>query len=270
MSFYSICFSATGRTKAVADFLCQTWGETFTFLDLSDPSWTAPAPFTDGDICLVTVPAYEGRVPAPATERLSQLKGNGAQAILVATFGNRAIDDTLLELKNVLESRGFQCRAALESVTEHSILPQFGTGRPDDADKAQLTDFIRQIKDGLAAGTLPQSVAVPGKAPYAEMGGLPFKPKGNKKCIQCGLCARRCPAGAIPLNAPPHHRQGQMYQLYALYRHLPHRGTEFPRPPYGGGRCGHEKASLRPQRKRPLSKLTAVGGRNTLWPPFII
>ena len=25
MSFYSICFSATGRTKAVADFLCQTW-----------------------------------------------------------------------------------------------------------------------------------------------------------------------------------------------------------------------------------------------------
>ena len=192
MSFYSICFSATGRTKAVADFLCQTWGETFTFLDLSDPSWTAPAPFTDGDICLVTVPAYEGRVPAPATERLSQLKGNGAQAI----------DDTLLELKNVLESRGFQCRAALESVTEHSILPQFGTGRPDDADKAQLTDFIRQIKDGLAAGTLPQSVAVPGKAPYAEMGGLPFKPKGNKKCIQCGLCARRCPAGAIPLNAP--------------------------------------------------------------------
>lgn len=202
MSFYSICFSATGRTKAVADFLCQTWGETFTFLDLSDPSWTTPAPFTDGDTCLVTVPAYEGRVPAPATERLSQLKGNGAQAILVATFGNRAIDDTLLELKNVLESRDFQCRAALESVTEHSILPQFGTGRPDDADKAQLTDFIRQIKDGLAAGTLPQSVAVPGKAPYAEMGGLPFKPKGNKKCIQCGLCARRCPAGAIPLNAP--------------------------------------------------------------------
>ena len=44
MSFYSICFSATGRTKAVADFLCQTWGETFTFLDLSDPSWTAPRP----------------------------------------------------------------------------------------------------------------------------------------------------------------------------------------------------------------------------------
>ena len=34
MSFYSICFSATGRTKAVADFLCQTWGETFTFLEI--------------------------------------------------------------------------------------------------------------------------------------------------------------------------------------------------------------------------------------------
>lgn len=202
MSFYSIFFSATGRTKAVADFLAHTWTEEYTPMDLSDPGWTAPAPFAGEDVCLVTVPAYEGRVPAPATERLSQLEGNNATAILVATFGNRAIDDTLLELKNVLEARGFRCRAAMESVTEHSILPRFGAGRPDEADKAQLTDYIRQIKEGLAADTLPQSVAVPGKTPYAEMGGLPFKPKGNKKCIRCGLCAGQCPAGAIPADAP--------------------------------------------------------------------
>lgn len=202
MSLYSITFSATGRTKAVADFLAQTWSNEFTSLDLSDPKWTPPAPFAAGDICLVTVPAYEGRVPKPAAQRLAQLEGNGATAILVATFGNRAIDDTLLELKDILEARGFTCRAAMESVTEHSIMPQFGANRPDEADKAELTDFVRQIKAAMAAGTLPQSVKVPGKTPYAEMGGLPFKPKGNKKCIKCGLCAQQCPVGAIPLDAP--------------------------------------------------------------------
>lgn len=202
MSFCQITFSATGRTKAVADLLASVWGEERRHIDLSAPSWTAPAPFADEDICLVTVPAFGGRVPTPAAARLPQLKGNGATAILVATFGNRAIDDTLLELKNMLEAQGFRCRAAMEVSTEHSIMPQFGAGRPDADDKTQLLTFARQIKDALESGTLPQTVKVPGNAPYKEMGDFPLKPKADKSCVQCGLCAAQCPVGAIPADDP--------------------------------------------------------------------
>jgi hypothetical protein len=53
----------------------------------------------------------------------------------VAVFGNRAIDDTLLELQDVLVASGFVCIAGMETVAEHSLMHQFGTGRPDQQDK---------------------------------------------------------------------------------------------------------------------------------------
>lgn len=200
--FRQIFFSATGRTKAVCDLIASVWEETPDLIDLSAQAWAAPAPFSPEDVCLAAVPAYGGRVPKPAAERLAQLEGNGAQAVLVATFGNRAIDDTLRELEDILTQRGFGCRAAMEVSTEHSIMPQFGAGRPDTEDKAQILDFAHQIKEGLAAGTLPGQVTVPGNSPYKDMGGFPLKPKASSTCDRCGLCAGQCPVGAIPADDP--------------------------------------------------------------------
>ena len=48
------------------------------------------------DICIVAVPSFGGRVPAIAAERLERIRANGAMAILVVVYGNRAYDDTLL------------------------------------------------------------------------------------------------------------------------------------------------------------------------------
>lgn len=76
--------------------------------------------FNKGDVCIVSVPSYGGRVPAPAVSRLRLTRGNGAGAILIGTYGNRDYDDTFAELKDVLEEAGYVCLAAVAAVTQHS------------------------------------------------------------------------------------------------------------------------------------------------------
>ena len=61
-------------------------------------------------------------------------------------------------------------------------------------------DYGMDIFLGLAEKAEFKELAVPGNFPYVEMGGVPFKPKASKKCIDCGLCAKKCPTGAIPMD----------------------------------------------------------------------
>ena len=148
---------------------------------------------------MVAVPSYGGRIPSAVTDMFCNVKADGTKAILVAVFGNRAIDDTLLELQDVLEASGFVCIAGMEAVAEHSLMHQFGTGRPDQQDEKELLEFAAKIMQNSEAQRTP---AFPGNRPYREYGGVPLKPVANGKCTSCGLCAKECPAGAIPLDNP--------------------------------------------------------------------
>ena len=151
------------------------------------------------DLCLVAVPSYGGRIPSVVTDMFRNVKADGTKAILAAVFGNRAIDDTLLELQDVLEASGFVCIAGMEAVAEHSLMHQFGTGRPDQQDEKELLEFAAKILQNSETQRTP---AFPGNRPYREYGGVPLKPVANGKCTSCGLYAKECPAGAIPLDNP--------------------------------------------------------------------
>ena len=48
-------------------------------------------------------------------------------------------------------------------------------------------------------GNVPR--AVPGNRPYKQGGKVP-QPKGRRGCNRCGVCAKQCPADAIPLSDP--------------------------------------------------------------------
>lgn len=199
---YEILFSPTGGTMKTANLLTKEFSSEVRVVDLMDRKADFSAiPFSAEDLCIVAVPSFGGRVPAPAVKRLSKLQGNGAKAILMAVFGNRAIDDTLLELKDVLTQAGFQPVAALEAVAQHSLMPQFGRGRPDSRDHQELISFASQIKEKMDTES-SDDLTVPGNFPYRAYSGVPMKPKADHGCIQCGHCSRHCPVGAIPPDAP--------------------------------------------------------------------
>lgn len=203
MKYYSLFFSPTGGTKKVMDLLSQELSPAHTDIDIScaDTDYSAYT-FGPDDICLLGVPSYGGRVPAVVIERLHCMKADNTAVILVTSYGNRAYDDTLLELKAEAAACGFLPAAAIAAVTEHSIMHQYGTGRPDNTDEQELRGFARKLREHLADINTSISVSVPGNMPYREYGGVPLKPKADKSCSKCGVCAQQCPVNAIPKDSP--------------------------------------------------------------------
>lgn len=76
MNVYEIYFSPTGGTKKAADILSHAWDSQVVPVDLTSSQTDSSAyALTKEDAAILAVPSYGGRVPAPATERLS--KGTG-------------------------------------------------------------------------------------------------------------------------------------------------------------------------------------------------
>lgn len=205
MKLYKIYFSPTGGTKRILDIVAAAWNDEDEKeeIDLTDSRKDfSKYMFQKEDICIVAVPSFGGRVPEIAITRLSQFKSQKAKAVLLCAYGNRAYEDTLLELEESLTAGGFQCIAAAAAVAEHSIMHQFGNGRPDRQDEKELMEFGKKIKEKLEGENDNKNVKVPGNIPYREYNGLPLKPKADKRCTQCGVCVGKCPVNAIKKEKP--------------------------------------------------------------------
>ncbi len=110
-------------------------------------------------------PTYAGRVPNVLLKYLATVKGNGAAAMPVVTFGNRAFDDSLIELRDILRDNGFRPFAAAAFVGEHSFSTTLAAGRPDADDlrlRRSLQSRRRRAWRGGWADTSGE--AVPGRA----------------------------------------------------------------------------------------------------------
>lgn len=210
MSVYQIVFSPTGGTKKAADIFTKAFGPSYQIIDLSDRENDFSAVhFTRDDLCIVAVPSFGGRVPQTAAERISRMQGAGARAILIVTYGNRAYEDTFVELQDILTESGFRCAAASAVVTEHSIMHQFAAGRPDQQDIEELTGFANEIVKRIEKEEESLELKLPGNRPYREYGTIPMIPKAGRHCNECGLCAQKCPVGAIPEDHPKETDQKQ-------------------------------------------------------------
>ena len=197
MNIYEITFSPTGGTKKVAGILANELGQNITAIDLSNGSVDFyQFSLTHEDIAIIAVPSYSGRVPSIAAERMAKIQGNGAKAIIVCVYGNRAYEDTLVELQDIVQQAGFSVVSAIAAIAEHSIAHKYATNRPDKDDYEHLRAFAGKIGKKLAENdfSIP---AIPGNRPYRKAAGAGIVPKATKACTQCSLCASRCPVGAI-------------------------------------------------------------------------
>ena len=152
MNKYRIIFSSTGGTEKVANAITKFWDEVKD-IDLSktDLDFNSIS-LTKEDIAVIAMPSFGGVAPQLALDRLAKIEGNQCKCAIVAVYGNRAYENTLVQMEDYAVKAGFHVIAAVSAVAEHSILHQYATGRPDENDGHQLTEFGNQILEKAESG----------------------------------------------------------------------------------------------------------------------
>ncbi len=126
MNVSQIVFSPTGGTGKVAEVITQAWGMPVTKIDLSNVKTDHRSlRLEKDDIAVIAVPSYGGRVPGLAAQRISDIHGDHTPCVIVCVYGNRAYEDTLVELNDIVEESGFKVIAAIAAIAEHSIMHQY-------------------------------------------------------------------------------------------------------------------------------------------------
>lgn len=180
----------------VAETLAKALAQEVHMVDLGEKSLVLPE--TRERLVVVAAPVFGGRIPGVVTEKLRCLSGAGKQVVTMVVYGNRAYEDALLELNRELSARGFHVAASGAVVARHSIVPAVAQGRPDEKDLAEIREFAGKILKTVESGAENQ-VQVPGNFPYKEAMSMPATPISLPACTKCGVCAERCPVGAITI-----------------------------------------------------------------------
>jgi ferredoxin/flavodoxin len=202
-----VYFSPTKATKKVLENIAKGIGidevVDYNLTHSKEISQTIET-FND-EIVIIGAPVYAGRLPVVAVERFKQLKANNTLAIFVVVYGNRAFEDALLELKNLVIDLGFTPFAGAAFVAEHSYstdeLP-IAAGRPDSMDIEDTKKFALKIKEkikNLVTSQTQIDLEIPGDFPYKDaMPPNTVAPVVNENlCVECGMCIDICPTGAI-------------------------------------------------------------------------
>ena len=206
-----IYFSPTGTTQKVLHSIASG----IEHVSLNKSNLTLPnepdysIEQTEGQLALIGVPVYAGRVPLTAVERIKNISVKDMPSVIVVLYGNREFEDALVELSDLVTEQGFIPIAAGAFIGEHSYSTSekpIAENRPDSTDLLKAREFGETIAARLAGlSELKHGLlSIPGNRPYKErrvLSGMPPKPLEDA-CIECFECASACPTAAIEINAP--------------------------------------------------------------------
>lgn len=184
-------FSPTGGTKKVSSIFADAMEKEVIWHDLGSKEPMMEKP--EGEMTVVASPVFGGRIPSVVREKIEKFSGTGKKAVTIAVYGNRAYEDALLEMNDILTKCGFTVIAPGAFVAQHSMAPEVGAGRPDGEDEKEIHKFAETVKNSTAV----ENVQVPGNRLYKPEMNLPVAPISLPSCTKCGKCVTVCPTNAI-------------------------------------------------------------------------
>ncbi|NBK21036.1 MAG: hypothetical protein EOM68_03310 [Spirochaetia bacterium] len=196
MNYTLLVFSPTGHSKACALAVAKATKQAFVELDVTHfTQRLKPLAFSDTTL-IVAYPVYGGRVPVLFAEYLrGQVSCTNCKALAIATFGNRAFEDALVEMEDLLLEKGVSLIGAASIVCEHSYTDKVGAKRPD------FEDF--QVLDRLAVYLNGETKTVhpPGNRPYKRampVADPPYMPQPKDKAHPISSqCYAVCPTSCL-------------------------------------------------------------------------
>ena len=155
-------------------------------------------------LAVIVVPVYGGHVAPLAMERLESIRGLDTPAVLVVVYGNRAYEKALMELDAFAIPHGLKVIAGRPNESDLDYAEDFGKKIMEKIQAAAGSDTLYQVD--VRAIKRPSQPFFPlfrflRKVVKLRKSGtpLPRTPwiEDESLCTHCGICAARCPAGAI-------------------------------------------------------------------------
>lgn len=201
MTYTLLTFSPTGQSKICALAVAKATKQEFVELDVTHFIQREKPLALAETILIVAYPVYGGRVPSLfATYLRDKVSCTNCKALAIATFGNRAFEDTLVEMEDILLHKGVPLIGAASIVCQHSFTEKVGFKRPD------IEDF--QVLDRLAVylNGETQLVHPPGNRPYKKemhVADPPYMPTLKEKRGKINShCYAVCPTGSLAKGDP--------------------------------------------------------------------